>query len=75
MLLLLCTCCVCFSHPGDVNLADHVFFRGNVFAGFGDEDAFALAPGVWLADVRLVFFGPGVSLEVAVAAECDQMRS
>lgn len=43
----------------------------DVFAGAGDEDAFALAASVGFADVRLVLFGPGVRLEVAEAAERD----
>lgn len=55
-------------HPGDVHLADHMFSRFDVFTGLGDEDAFALATGVRLTDVRLVFFGPGVSVEVTVTA-------
>lgn len=57
-----------FAHPGDVNLADHMFSRFDVFTGFGDEDAFALTTGVRLTDIRLVFFGPGVSMKVAVTA-------
>lgn len=61
---------VCVSHPGDVDLADHVLSCLDVSAGLGDEDAFALAARVGLTDVRLALFGPGVSLEVAVAAEC-----
>lgn len=74
--------CVCVSvqacftepHPGDVNLADHVFSL-DVFSRLGDEDAFALATGIWLTDVRLVFFGPGVRLEVTVTARHSQTRS
>lgn len=70
-----CMCvrvCVWWSidpHPGDVNLADHVLSRLNVFTGPGDDDAFALAAGIRLTDVRLAFFGPGVGLEVTVTAK------
>lgn len=62
-------CCDVKSHPGDVNLADHMFSRLDFFARLGDEDAFALAACIWLADVGLAFFGPGVSLEVTVTAK------
>ncbi len=68
-------CCLTDSHPGDVNLADHVFSRLNVFARLGDEDAFALATSIWLTDICLAFFGPGVSKEVTVTAEENQIRS
>lgn len=53
------------SHLGDVNLADHMFSRLNIFTRFGDDDALSLAACVWLTDVCLVFFGSGVSLKVA----------
>lgn len=49
--------------------------RQNVFTRFGDEDAFALATSVRLTDVALVFFGSGVSLEVTVTAQYNQIRS
>lgn len=62
------------AHPGDVNLADHVFMW-NIFVWFGDEDAFALASCVRLTDVRLVLLGPGVSLEVTVAVTPSQEGS
>lgn len=58
-------------HPGDVDLADHVFSSLDVFGGPGDEDAFALAARVGFADVRLVLFGPDVRLEVTEAADQD----
>ena len=51
-----------------------MFSRLNVFTWFGDEDAFALATGVWLTDVSLAFFGPRVGLEVTVTAEYNQLR-
>lgn len=54
---------------GDVHLADHVFFVLYVFTGLCDEDAFALAACVWLADVCLTFFGSGVNLEVTVTVK------
>lgn len=44
----------------------------NVFARFGEEDAPALATGVGLTDVGLVFFGPAVSLEVAITVKHRQ---
>lgn len=68
-------CVVLDPHPGDVNLTDHVLSRLNVFAWFGDEDAFALATCIWLTDVRFAFFGPGVSLEVTVTAKhrCNKL--
>lgn len=62
------------SHPGDVNLADHVFPRRNVSTRPGDEDAFALAAAVRLTDVRLALLGPGVRLEVTVTAERARRR-
>lgn len=64
--------CLSELHLGDVHLADHVLFVLDVFAGLGDEDAFALAACVWLADVRLTFFGSGVNLEVTVTAKQNQ---
>ena len=68
-------CCLTDPHPGDVHLADHMFSRLNVFTRLGDEDAFALATGVWLTNICLAFFGPGVSLEVTVTAKYNQRRS
>lgn len=62
-------------HPGDVNLADHMFSRLNFFTRSGDEDAFALATGIWLTDISFAFFGPGVSLEVTVTAKDNRMGS
>lgn len=59
-------------HLGDVNLADHVLSRLYVFTGLSDEDAFTLAPGIWLTDVSLVFFGSDVGLEVTVAVKPDR---
>lgn len=58
-------------HPGDVNLADHVFSSLDVFCRPGDEDAFALAAGVRLTDVGLVLFGADICMEVTVAADED----
>lgn len=62
-------------HPGDVNLANHMFSRLNVFTRLGDDDAFPLAAGIWLTDIRLGFFGPSVSLEVTVTAKNNQIMS
>lgn len=55
-------------HLCDVDLTDHVLSRLNVFTGFGDEDAFALAARVWFTDISFSFFGSCESLKVAVAA-------
>lgn len=70
--LYLRVCHLLGPHPGDVNLADHVFSSLDVFSRSGDEDAFALAAGVRLTDVGLVFFGPDICMEVTVAADEDK---
>lgn len=73
--LCLFACHLLGPHPGDVNLADHVFSSLDVFSRPGDEDAFALAAGVRLTDVGLVLFGPDICMEVTVAAgEDSQIR-